>query len=201
MQDVRVEQLDPLFDRHVRQFVGRQVGQLDAGLMDGGQLLLLDTSGSPCARRAVQVITVSEFSRGELIELGGLDPERLSVIAGGVGEAFSPARDRPTAGARPADADDADDAAVARRWGLERPYVLTIATTDTRKNLRLSRTPPASSPRSASTLPGRGYAPVLLTAPRRPPCAPSGTFRTPTCPRCTGARWRSCCPRDMRGSA
>ena len=33
---------DPFLDRHVRQFVGRQIGQLHAGLMDGGQLLLLE---------------------------------------------------------------------------------------------------------------------------------------------------------------
>lgn len=87
--------------------------------------------GLACARRAVGVVTVSEFSRAELIELAGLDPERLTVIAGGVGAAFRPRAADPAT----ADAAEAADGAVARRWGLERPYVLTIATTDARKNL------------------------------------------------------------------
>jgi glycosyltransferase involved in cell wall biosynthesis len=72
------------------------------------------------ARRARAVVTVSEFSRRELIELGGLDPERLTVIDGGVDARFSPG-----------DSDDGTAAAL----GLHRPYVLTIATDDPRKNL------------------------------------------------------------------
>jgi glycosyltransferase involved in cell wall biosynthesis len=76
--------------------------------------------GLACARRALTVITVSEFSRRELVELAGLDPERLVVIPGGVSERFRP---------------DIDPAAAVRRLGLDRPYVLTIATDDPRKNL------------------------------------------------------------------
>jgi glycosyltransferase involved in cell wall biosynthesis len=72
------------------------------------------------ARRAVAVITVSEFSRRELIELAGLDPARLTVIPGGVDARFAP---------------DADPAPAAATLGLSRPYVLTIATDDRRKNL------------------------------------------------------------------
>ena len=41
VQDVRSQQLDPFIDRHLRDFVGREVGQLDAGLVNGGELLLL----------------------------------------------------------------------------------------------------------------------------------------------------------------
>jgi len=77
-------------------------------------------AGIACARRALGVITVSEFSRRELIELAGLDPARLTVIPGGVDGRFSP---------------EADPAPVAARLGLSRPYVLTIATDDPRKNL------------------------------------------------------------------
>ena len=40
------------------------------------------------ARRARLVITVSEFSRGELIDVLGADPERTTVIPEGVGERF-----------------------------------------------------------------------------------------------------------------
>lgn len=76
--------------------------------------------GLAVARRAAAVITVSEFSRGELIALGGLDPERITVIAGGVGPAFSPS---------------VDPAPVRARLGLVRPYALTLATADRRKNL------------------------------------------------------------------
>jgi glycosyltransferase involved in cell wall biosynthesis len=78
------------------------------------------TAGLASARRALGVITVSEFSRRELIELAGLDPSRLTVIPGGVDARFAPG---------------ADPAGAARRLGLTRPYVLTIATDDRRKNL------------------------------------------------------------------
>ena len=72
------------------------------------------------ARRALTVITVSEFSRRELIELAGLHPSRLVVIPGGVDARFTAA---------------ADPAPVARRLGMGRPYVLTIGTDDRRKNV------------------------------------------------------------------
>jgi glycosyltransferase involved in cell wall biosynthesis len=77
-------------------------------------------AGLACARRAVAVITVSEFSRRELVELGGLDPSRLTVIPGGVHARFTA---------------QADPAPVARRLGLDRPYALMIATDDRRKNV------------------------------------------------------------------
>ena len=72
------------------------------------------------ARRALAVITVSEFSRRELVEAAGLDPDRLTVIPGGVDRRFTP---------------QGDPAPVLRRLGLEGPYALTIATDDPRKNL------------------------------------------------------------------
>jgi len=78
------------------------------------------TAGLASARRARGVITVSQFSRRELIDLAGLDPSRLTVIPGGVDPRFAPG---------------ADPGPVAQRHGLQRPYVLTIATDDRRKNL------------------------------------------------------------------
>jgi glycosyltransferase involved in cell wall biosynthesis len=69
------------------------------------------------ARRAKLVITVSEFSRGELRELLGVD---AVVIPGGVGERFIP---------------QADAQAARTALGLERPYVLTVASRTARKNL------------------------------------------------------------------
>ena len=66
------------------------------------------------ARRALHVLTVSEFSRAELVELLGLDPARVGVVAGGVGETFTPG-------------------AVPERRG--RPYVLCVASHTARKQL------------------------------------------------------------------
>jgi glycosyltransferase involved in cell wall biosynthesis len=71
------------------------------------------------ARRALHVVTVSEFSRRELVELLGV--ERVSVIPGGVDPRFTPQ----------ADADRAK-----RELGLTRPYVLAVASQTARKNLK-----------------------------------------------------------------
>ncbi len=71
------------------------------------------------ARRARAVITVSEFSRTEIAETLGLDPDAIHVIPGGVGAQFSP---------------ECDPGPAARALGLERPYVLTLATSNPRKN-------------------------------------------------------------------
>lgn len=71
------------------------------------------------ARRARLVITVSEFSKGEIAEVLDVDPARITVAPGGVDERFSP----------------------AVRAAVERPYVLTVATRIARKNLgALART-------------------------------------------------------------
>ena len=70
------------------------------------------------ARRALHVITVSEFSRAELRELLGL--EHVSVVPGGVDPAFSPA---------------ADAVRARSALGLPRPYVLCVASHTARKNL------------------------------------------------------------------
>jgi glycosyltransferase involved in cell wall biosynthesis len=76
--------------------------------------------GSAGARHARRVVTVSEFSRHELVELAGLDPEKMVVIHGGVDGRFRV---------------DADHERVAAKHRLERPYVLTVGTDDRRKNL------------------------------------------------------------------
>jgi glycosyltransferase involved in cell wall biosynthesis len=69
------------------------------------------------ARRARLVITVSEFSRGELQDLLGVD---AAVVPGGVDGRFVPG---------------ADATAARAALGLERPYVLTVASRTARKNL------------------------------------------------------------------
>ncbi len=69
--------------------------------------------------RARLVITVSEFSRGELVEGLGLVPDRIAVIPEGVDTRFSP---------------DVDPAPARNAHGLERPYVLVVGTASARKN-------------------------------------------------------------------
>jgi glycosyltransferase involved in cell wall biosynthesis len=77
--------------------------------------------GLACIRRALKVLTVSEFSRRELISLAALAPAQVAVVHGGVEDRFTP---------------DADRERAAHRLGLSRPYVLTVATDDRRKNLQ-----------------------------------------------------------------
>lgn len=73
------------------------------------------------ARRARLVITVSEFSRGEIARYLGLDCDRIEVIPGGVERRFSPA----AAG---------EAAAARRRLGIAADYVLAVGTASARKN-------------------------------------------------------------------
>jgi glycosyltransferase involved in cell wall biosynthesis len=72
------------------------------------------------ARRARLLITVSEFSKRELVEVLRIAPERITVIPEGVDERFC-------AGA--------DPGAVSARYRLARPYVLALGTMSERKNL------------------------------------------------------------------
>lgn len=65
------------------------------------------------ARRAVRVITGSEFARDELVANLGVPAERVAIVPGGVDERFRP------------------EAALPRK----RPYILSVATLGARKNL------------------------------------------------------------------
>jgi GT2 family glycosyltransferase/glycosyltransferase involved in cell wall biosynthesis len=72
------------------------------------------------AHRARRVIAPSEFSRTDVAEGLGLDPERIAVVPNGVDRCFSPS---------------ADAGPARRAYGLERPYVLVVGTRIARKNL------------------------------------------------------------------
>jgi glycosyltransferase involved in cell wall biosynthesis len=65
------------------------------------------------------LITVSEFSRRELVGLLGAAPERVKVVPLGVDRRF---------------AEQASDP-VPERYGLKQPYVLVVGTASERKNL------------------------------------------------------------------
>ncbi len=84
-------------------------------------------------RRADHVVTVSAFSRGELLELFGLDPARVSVVPGGVDLAPAPGA----------------EARARAALALRRPYVLTVAAQTARKNL-------AALEEAAAALGGQG---------------------------------------------
>ena len=62
--------------------------------------------------RARLIVTVSAFSRDELVELLGADPGGIAIVPGGVDGRFTPA---------------ADTGAARRTHGLARPYVLCVA--------------------------------------------------------------------------
>jgi glycosyltransferase involved in cell wall biosynthesis len=70
--------------------------------------------------RARLLITVSSFSRNELLELLGAPAERIRVIPEGVDERFGP---------------EVDPSPARRAYGLAGPYVLVVGTPSARKNL------------------------------------------------------------------
>ena len=91
------------------------------------------------ACRARLVITVSEFARGELVDLLGVSPERVEVVPNGVDERFDPT---------------VDPTSAQTAYGLQRPYVLALGTRSARKNL-------AALEPAARALRGRGIELVL----------------------------------------
>ena len=72
------------------------------------------------ARSAGRVVTVSEFSKRELVGALGAPPERIVVVPNGVDDRFHP---------------DADAEAARAALRLEGPYVLAVGTRIARKNL------------------------------------------------------------------
>lgn len=105
------------------------------------------------AQRATRVITDSSFSRGELVELLGAPPERVTVIPGGVDERFTPS---------------ADAARAAAALGLERPYVLTVGSLIARKNLAtLAPAAQALAARGIELVAAGGGRPQLRAEPAR----------------------------------
>ena len=74
------------------------------------------------ARRAQCVLTVSEFSRQAIIEQYGISEDRVVVTLNGVDtNRFTVLSDRPKE--------------LATRYGLDRPFILTVGRLEPRKNL------------------------------------------------------------------
>jgi glycosyltransferase involved in cell wall biosynthesis len=78
-------------------------------------------SWTAAARRAERVITGSEHTRRELMELLGVPAERVAVTPYGVSERFRPA--------------EPDPDWLAGRFGIDRGFVLCVGTLEPRKNL------------------------------------------------------------------
>jgi len=76
------------------------------------------------ARRAVRIATVSEFSRRDLINTYGLDPDKVVVTANGVGAYFSPLPQS-----------DNEQRDVLKRYGIQREYLVAVGSLQPRKNL------------------------------------------------------------------
>ncbi len=80
--------------------------------------LLIPLSG----RRAAHVLTISEYSRRQLIETYGLREDRVDVTYLGVSPAFRPLSDE-------------EAIAATRRFDLSQPYILGVGNVQPRKNL------------------------------------------------------------------
>lgn len=76
------------------------------------------------ARCADRIVTVSDFTAGEIVELLGVPRERVETIRPGVSPEF----------AAPGDAEE-DRRVLAARHGIAGPFVLFVGTANPRKNL------------------------------------------------------------------
>jgi len=70
------------------------------------------------------VITISEYSRRDILDWSGIDEEKVSVVYDGVSDQFQPVTDR------------ARLAAVSERYRLPPRFILSVGSTEPRKNIR-----------------------------------------------------------------
>jgi glycosyltransferase involved in cell wall biosynthesis len=75
-------------------------------------------------REVDHIITVSGFSRDDLLKWSGVSPDKVSVVYNGVSDAFQPVTD-----------EEAIDAARSR-YSLPHRFVLSVGSTEPRKNIR-----------------------------------------------------------------
>lgn len=74
------------------------------------------------ARHARRIVTVSAFSRADLVRTYGVPADRIDVVHNGVGEVFRPL-------------DDGEKAAARARWTGGHPYFVCVGSLNPRKNL------------------------------------------------------------------
>jgi glycosyltransferase involved in cell wall biosynthesis len=75
-------------------------------------------------RAADHILTVSEFSRRDILDWTGLPAEKVDVVYNGVSEKFTPVDD------------EAELDRVRERYGLPPRYILCVGSTEPRKNVR-----------------------------------------------------------------
>ena len=76
------------------------------------------------ARKAAQVIALSEHARADLIATYNLQPEKVNVVPLAAPDAFAPVRD------------DNELQRVRQTYGIDRDYILSVGSIQPRKNLR-----------------------------------------------------------------
>lgn len=75
--------------------------------------------------RADQVLTISEYTKRDLVEKAGIPESKITVVYPGIRQVFRPVDDRPAI------------ETVLEKYGLkDRPYVLSIGFLDPRKNVK-----------------------------------------------------------------
>lgn len=117
----------------------------------------------PRVREAEKIITVSEYSKAEIIRLLGANPAKISVIHEAADEIFKPVED----GSRLE--------SVQKKYGISKPFILTAGSIHTRRNLERLIEAVALASRKL------GFTPWLLIlgtpAPFSPPVDIWGTAR------------------------
>lgn len=83
----------------------------------------LEWSTRYSARRATRIMADSQATRDDLVKFYGIEPQKIHVVYPGVDEALQPIRDQEKL------------AAVRRRYGLSKRYLLFIGTLQPRKNI------------------------------------------------------------------
>lgn len=78
---------------------------------------------SSTVRRANKVITVSDFTKTELIAHLGVKPDKIRVIHNGVAPIYAPVTD------------ELERSRVRRKYGVDGPYILYVGNHQERKNL------------------------------------------------------------------
>ena len=85
--------------------------------------LLLDLAVRRAGRQAARIIAPSEHAKSEIVNLYGVNPDKITVTYEGVDEQFKPI-DR-----------DAAQGIVSENYGIRSPFVLTVGVIQPRKNL------------------------------------------------------------------
>jgi glycosyltransferase involved in cell wall biosynthesis len=97
-------------------------------------------------RRAHQIIAVSEFSKTDIVNAFDIDPDRIQVVYHGISEGLHPPTDP-----------EADRAHLAKRYGIDREFILYLGTLQPNKNIE-------GLCEAFQIMRGRGYSGQLVLA-------------------------------------